>query len=354
MTALGTSFFSPLEFSRGSGLTRTALGRVSRIADTERHRAFQLAKEVLAHVMQFRRSLEPRARCDESCSQCISPHLSKVTAAIEQRKPITFVLPAFPGKSPNRSKVLGPLPDMAERRALQFLGWLCDSIQERYSPGAQIILCSDGRVFSDVVGMKEQDVTAYQRELKRLIEELSPTHISTFDLDASYQGLDFNRMRIALMEGYGRSLESLKNRVRRGSQSSGDQESIEANRMYCGITRFLVEDSMFPGQTRSRTSIQKECRKRAYEVIRRSNAWSDLIAKRFPSAVRLSIHPQTCGAKKLGIRLMEGESWMTPWHGVAVNTGDRFILVKRAEAEEMGARLVHSPEGRPSHYEITA
>ena len=33
------------------------------------------------------------------------PHLSNVVAAILENRPITFVLPAFPGKSPNPSKV---------------------------------------------------------------------------------------------------------------------------------------------------------------------------------------------------------------------------------------------------------
>lgn len=314
----------------------------------------KLAQEVLMRVMAYRRHLSARPLCDTSCPECMTPHLGRVTAAIEQRMPITFVLPAFPGKSPNPAKVLGPLPDMAERRALRFLESLCESIQEIYSPGAHIVLCSDGRVFSDVVGMDERDVTDYQRELRQLLEASKVECISTFDLDSLYQGLDFSQMRTALMERYGKSLESLRDKVRQGTQPGADPQSMEAHRMYCGITRFLVEDAMVPGQTRSRTSVQKECKVRAYEVIRRSNAWSELIAERFPFAVRLSIHPQTCGAVKLGIRLMDASSWMTPWHGVAVDTAKGFILVKRAEAEAMGARLVHSPDGRPSHYETVA
>jgi pyoverdine/dityrosine biosynthesis protein Dit1 len=78
-----------------------------------------------------------------------------------------------------------------------------------------------------------------------------------------------------------------------------------------------------------------------------------LIEARFSDAVRLSIHPQSCGAKKIGIRLSASalwpDSWQTPWHGVAVDTGGRFMLLKRAQAEALGARLIHR-EGRPSHY----
>ena len=43
---------------------------------------------------------------------------------------------------------------------------------------------------------------------------------------------------------------------------------------------------------------------------------------------------------------------MTPWHGVAVKTEEGFTLLKRQEAIELGARLMYSKNGRPSHYEL--
>ncbi len=248
----------------------------------------QLATKVLNTLLQYRRAAHSHSTCDHTCSSCQSPHLLKVISAIKNAKPIVLVLPAFPGKSPNHSKVLGPLPDMAERLALQFLQELCDRIKEVYAPGAQIILCSDGRVFSDIVGMRESDVTDYQHELDRMINELNLKDISTFNLDHLSKGKDFPQMRQELMENYGIPIEYLRERILRGSKLVCHPEDKEAHRMYCGITRFLVEDSTFPGQTKTRSAIQKECRAKSYEVILRSNAWSELIAKRFPDAVRLS------------------------------------------------------------------
>jgi L-tyrosine isonitrile synthase len=303
-----------------------------------------VAKNILTELMRFRRSTSSQPSCIASpCEKCSAPHLPKVVSAVERGEPVTLVLPAFPGKSPNLAKVFGPLPDMAERCALEFLQYVCDRIKRVYSPGARIILCSDGRVFSDVVGMRDEDVTAYREELSQIIADLELTSISTFNLEELYEGLDFDRMRSHLMEQYGEPIEFLKASVSQGG---------ETHRLYCGITRFLVEDAMFPGQTKSRTAIQKECRIRAYEVIQRSQAWSELIEARFSDAVRLSIHPQGCGEKKLGIRLIEPDNWQTPWHGVAVDVGGQFVLLKRAQAEALGARLV-SQMGRPSHYVLT-
>jgi pyoverdine/dityrosine biosynthesis protein Dit1 len=102
--------------------------------------------------------------------------------------------------------------------------------------------------------------------------------------------------------------------------------------------------------TISRTALQKDCRRRAYEVVQRSKAWGALLATCFPDAVRLSIHPQACGSEKIGIHLMmTADSWLTPWHGVAVEAEGRFVLLKRREAESLGAKLVFQ-NGRPSHY----
>lgn len=314
--------------------------------------AEHLAQKILLIIMQFRRISGSKTSCATSiCEACLEPHLRQVIAAIEEQQPITLVLPAFPAKSPNPAKVLGTLPDMAEQLSMEFLSELCKQIQKIYSPGAHVILCSDGRVFNDVVGIRDIDVTHYQQALLWLIKEMSLTSISTFNLDDLYSNLSFNQMRHQLMEQYGESLDVLKEAVRRGSQTPCSIEDEEVHRQYCGITRFLVDDATRPGQSLSRSTIQKACRERAYITIQRSRAWSALIEERFPYAVRLSIHPQTCGASKLGIRLLEAESWMTPWHGVAMDVGGSFVLLKRAQAEDLGAQLVYR-EGLPSHYEL--
>lgn len=320
---------------------------------TDSDAATEIAYKILAEIMNYRRIPKNSDLCgDTGCQLCSSLHLPKIISAVKNNKPATFVLPAFPGKSPNPKKVLGPLPDFAEQLSLEFLGNLCLRIKKYYSPGIKIILCSDGRVFSDIVGMKEINVTAYQAELDRLIEEMSLSDISIFNLDDFYEDFDFVQMRDELMKSYGKSLDFIKLKVRNGTKPTADPDELEANRMYCGITRFLFEDSIYPGQIKSRSAIQKESRFNAYEVIRRSNAWSELIAEQFPEAVRLSIHPQTCGAKKLGIRLIGNESWMTPWHGVVVETNNSYVLLKRVEAEALGAELIYSSNGRPSHYKL--
>jgi pyoverdine/dityrosine biosynthesis protein Dit1 len=230
---------------------------------------------------------------------------------------------------------------MAERLSLEFLCAICDRVCQIYRPGARIIICSDGRVFSDLVQINDSNVTHYQAELRAMIDEIGPDSLDLFSLDDEYAGYTSTTMRRVLMRRYGEDCEVFKQQVRAG----GEQLTL-----YRGITRFLVEDADTPDYHGSRAALQRECRERAYGVIQRSNAFGKLVTARFPDAVRLSIHPQPCGSAKLGTHLVETQdNWLTPWHSTAVDVGGRFVLMKRYQAEAMGARLVYVG-GRPSHY----
>lgn len=275
------------------------------------------------------------------CDRCIEVHRGRVMWFVSRGIPVEFVLPAFPAKSPNTAKVLGATPDMAERLSLQFLCAICDRVRQIYQAGAKIIVCSDGRVFSDLVQIADSNVSCYQAELRAMIDSIGPSSLSLFNLDDEYPGFTHTAMRHMLMGSYGEELELFKQQVHAGG---------EQLRLYRGITRFLVEDADTPDYQGSRAALQRECRERAYGVIQRSKAWGKLLAQRFPDAVRLSIHPQACGSAKLGIKLVEtSDNWLTPWHGTAVDVGGRFMLMKQYEAEAMGADLVYV-DGRPSHY----
>lgn len=123
-----------------------------------------------------------------------------------------------------------------------------------------------------------------------------------------------------------------------------------ARDIFGGIHRFLFEDRMALSTGRSRNSVREETKSLAYQVIQRSDAWSHLVEDFFPEALRLSIHPQVSHSPKIGIHMMRTrDNWLTPWHGVALDDGEGIRLVKRHEAERMGATLVMRG-GRVSHY----
>lgn len=298
------------------------------------------ARKILDKVFRFRRLLsdsEVDARTDNPLRY--APHLERLRGLIHRNQPVHFVLPAFPAKSPNRAKTLGQLPDMGERLSLEFLERLCEEIESDYPGGAYITICSDGRVFSDLVGVSDDDVSRYRDGLRRICQSIAAVHLRLFNLEDVYDTKHYDVMREELLIGYARSVRTIR------------EESLTsptARALFNGIHRFMFEDLQEARPELSRNQCRERAKTLAYRVIQRSNAWSALVAEQFPSALRLSIHPQPDVSEKIGIMLLQADDpWVTPWHSVALYEQGTFRLVKRREAESCGARLLQSEDRLP-------
>ena len=266
-----------------------------------------------------------------SCAQCTHHLQQKIQCAVAEQRPLTLILPAFPAKSANRQKTLSARPDRGEIMSLANLNQLCETMHTIHKPGIKLIICSDGRVFNDLVLVSDEDVNIYQKGIQQIILEHGFTYLSTFALDEIYPYHNHQTMRELLMIEFGRTLEELKQQI-----------SNEAQQLYQfnGIHRFIIEDQLALKPDQTKTSIRREAKHTAYEVIRRSNAWSRLLSTYFPQAVRLSIHPQPCGSEKTGIQFLPVTNrWSTPWHNVLLKNAQGWLLVKRQEAERLGAKL---------------
>ncbi|MFG1791884.1 L-tyrosine/L-tryptophan isonitrile synthase family protein [Nocardia sp. NPDC049149] len=301
-----------------------------------------VATDVLRLVFARRRSAEPDAACDVGpCGECFAPHLKKVIGFVEAGKPVHFVIPAFPAKSRNRRKTLGRLPDMAETLAIESLQGFCDQVSAVYAPGAIVTICSDGHVFSDSLGIPDPNVDEYAAELRRVIRSTGGGSIGLYGLRDAMPGLSWDARRARLLEEFATSIEAIRESVK---------TDPAMRRMFNGIHRFMVEDNTALMPELSATQRRNRSKETAYEVVQRSQAWSGLVAGVFPDAVRLSIHPQTHHSGKIGFHLLRTpDNWLTPWHGVVLDDGTKYTLIKRAEAEDLGARLIWR-NSRPSHF----
>jgi L-tyrosine isonitrile synthase len=289
------------------------------------------ARKILALLLANKRHAKPKMNeCHSNfCLSCHLPHLEQVMFAVKTQQPITLILPAFPAKSSNRQKTISAKPDLGEIMGLSNLNTLCGTINELHSPGVTLLICSDGRVFNDLVLVSDENVDLYQQGIKDIIKNRQLTHLNTFSLDEVYNTRDYVRMREQLMNEFGESLDALKRRLHH------DEALLY---QFNGIHRFVLEDQLFLKLNQSKNQTRKEAKEVAYDVIRRSNAWSRLLENYFPQGVRLSIHPQPCGSEKLGIQFLPATNrWATPWHNVLLKNHQGWQLVKRAEAERIGA-----------------
>ncbi|OEJ95773.1 L-tyrosine/L-tryptophan isonitrile synthase family protein [Streptomyces thermolilacinus] len=300
----------------------------------------RISEEIVRLLIPHRRTVEPDTHLD--IPGHFPEQLQQIADFVAKDEQVIFSLPGFPCKSPNTDKVFGHLPDHGERLALRFLDSLCADIEKVHAPGARVLICSDGHIFGDVIRVPDEHIDAYNDALLEMIHaEGLADHLDTFDLRDCYgPALSYDEKRKLAAETLGPTLEELRAEVRE------DESTL---RMYRGITRFLVEDTA--GWEGSRSALQRDCRRRAYEVILRSRAWSELIAESYPRNVRLSIHPQNRGSVKFGIRLLgAADAWTTPWHSVLFHhTDGTWELMHRRDAEKLG-REIHR-DGRPSHFE---
>lgn len=302
---------------------------------------------IVARIGPLSNFLKPRQSNMVSQAEGVisSLHYDKVRDFVSKGEPVQFILPAFPAKSPNPEKTHGAEPDLGEVLALQALQSLCDDIEKLHTPGARVLICSDGRVFSDLVGVSDEQVSVYTRGIESIIAEFGLSHLDTFHLENVFTENSFSEMRQVLTERYGQSIEDIRLEI----------ETDESMRwMFNGIHRFIFEDRLPNCVGQSREYVRREAKTVAYQMIQRSNAWSRLVEAQFPRAVRLSIHPQLPESKKIGVQLVPSENiWRTPWHSVALKKRDDFCLVRRRDAELMGARLQRYQD-RYAYYTLDA
>jgi pyoverdine/dityrosine biosynthesis protein Dit1/AcrR family transcriptional regulator len=257
----------------------------------------------------------------------------RIAAVVAANEPLELVLPGFPAKSPNPQKVLGRLPDRAERLALANLEALCVELEGLHPAGVRLVLASDGHVFVGSVGIDDDDCDLYRDAIREELARSGATHLRWFDLGDALPAATAADQRERLLSAYGEPAETLR---ARGSTPMVD-----------GIHRFLAEDARGVDPSLSKNQARERTRDAAWETVRRSQAWGALVAAAFPDAIRLSIHPQPAGSPKLGLHLMPvDDPWLTPWHGCALLTREGFCLVKRLDHPD--ARVIEV-DGRPDH-----
>lgn len=257
------------------------------------------------------------------------PLFHRMKERIEKNDELLFILPAFPAKSPSPAKTSGKSPDMAEVIALQELNAMCAEISRLYPPGARLLICSDGRVFSDIVGVSDETIDHYSAMIDTIISEFNLTYLATFSMDDLYPELQGDELRQKLLKQYGRSPDEVRALV------CSDENY---RHLFNGIHRFLLEDMKDLQQNSSRTQLSKLAKEKAYELLRRSDAWSALLSSCFQEELRLSIHPYPLRHEKFGIKMVKSSSkWATPWHNVLVKVKDQFELMHLREALELNA-----------------
>ncbi len=297
----------------------------------------------LFYVLTNLRKIDPDSANEKYVSAAI---IARFAESIRSGKPIKMYIPCFPAKSPNHAKkTLGSDPDLAEEIAVSRLSAVINAMNEIYP--TDMVIASDGRVFGETWWSSDKDVDSYRKGLSAMIQ--SP-QLTVHDLNFYFPGLTPAEAREKLLADYAPSIDEVR-------ASFSDPKRLA---LYQAFARFIRDDTP-PGDPAlvglSNKKIDQLYKDRAIDDMRRSDALNKFLAKKLVDEegyIRLSIRDSTDTPEKLGINLLEGEGQEytgSPWHNVIVvkKTG-RYLVMKRAEAEEGGYRLVFK-DGKPHHFE---
>ncbi|KAJ5107931.1 hypothetical protein N7456_004606 [Penicillium angulare] len=241
-------------------------------------------------------------------------------------------LPAFPCKSSNLEKVAGVLPDRGEELALRRLYSVLRQIESIYEPGAKLCIISDGHVFSDCIGVDDDQVDEYGDRLLELNQTIGAQMGQTDQIIFKSLKDVFNtspeeilgesnarQITFPTLNHYLETTISPDTEFCRQAMTIGCQPSRESLRsqiqsqdpailsLYRGFSRFMLEDlAQHPRfQTMSKSQRKKTTEKTSFEMILRNQAYSNLVELCFPDYVRLSIHAHVNSGPKFGITLFE-------------------------------------------------
>lgn len=249
--------------------------------------------------------------------------------------PIEAVLPAFPCKTQNRDKAHEGKPDMGEELALRRIIDFVVAVNKVYAPGMKFYIVSDGHVFSDCIGVDDDVVDTYTTQLIELYEKVKPQ---------DFQGIYFKGLNDCFTSTsksvIASALEDIK--IDHHLETMIDEET-DVNRkilmfgcddndnllreqiktpgharlfLYRGFNKFMSEDLSQTelAQKLSGKKFKKLISLVSYEMIRRNDAYSNLVELVFPFHLRFSIHAHPNSGPKFGIRLLDPEICSTGTH----------------------------------------
>ncbi|KAK7931099.1 hypothetical protein PG985_001811 [Apiospora marii] len=289
--------------------------------------------------------------------------LATIAHFVRQGKTVQMCLPAFPFKSVNKvEKVLGTLPDKAEEISLRRLNDICMRIGAIYPPGAELLIISDGLVYSDLFTTPDREVWAYGEALRalaraqgfgrlrfsRLRDLVAVPHLPERLDEVTYVANAFN-FRRALMNRYADPAFDADRAV---------EEDGDVLLTYLGYTRFLKNDlrHIFPsGPGGSVRQYKRHVKYIAKQMIIRGNAFAAAVKASFPHHLRLSIH-QSVGEHKISVSLLPtATTYTTPWHcAVAFRADGAVVSAPKVEFEtDPRFELVYE-DGRPSYFREVA
>ncbi|WP_299489545.1 L-tyrosine/L-tryptophan isonitrile synthase family protein [uncultured Shewanella sp.] len=261
-----------------------------------------------------------------------------------QNKPLEFILPGFPCKSPNViDKSFSAMPDLGEVLAIERLDTLCCALNEIYPHGSSVTILSDGTTFADVVHVEDEVKDQYKTALRQLCVTENIQWADLMDLlpEAQLaQITDSDSLRKALLKGISTGPRSFEKFVKKVSDSP---EQTEVHDKLCSYLYHDVCIERFSDGDRDQ--YLESISDKAYQMMYRGRALSAGIDKVYPHHIRLSVHAYDNSGPKFTVSLSSDTSKVvSPWHSVPVRllTGEYVQLSHGIAKQKCVVNVTHA------------
>ncbi|KAH6671303.1 putative pyoverdine/dityrosine biosynthesis protein [Halenospora varia] len=313
------------------------LAKASPTAHLEKQQAkdnVSLANKVLDLISEYGLNKSNPTPAEESFLPYVQKHIN--TGAT-----LRLVLPAFPFKSPSSEKVLGTLPDLGEELALARLQGLCENVKQVYKGGAEVVIVSAGLMYSDLLGVSDEDVWAYRKALIQLAKDKKLTNIKFSNISEFFprESSEAENLVARISEehesAYLNSVSSLRKWfLGRYSPPGFDVKSVikddeDTRKTYEKYLAELEEDlrnGLRSHEEKGNRVSKSPHNDIAQAMIIRGAAFAAAIKANYKDAIRLSVHSST-GTSKLSIQLLDEpeNTTNTPWHSaISLNLDGAF------------------------------
>ncbi|KAI0465983.1 Pyoverdine/dityrosine biosynthesis protein-domain-containing protein [Xylaria cf. heliscus] len=278
--------------------------------------------------------------------------LPKVINQIATGSPIRILLPAFPFKENSKDLVLGSLPDLGEELALAHLQGLCDNISAVYENGAEVVICSDGLVYNDLMGVSEEEVWEYGEALRAMAirnELRNIKFLRLWDL-LEHPSRRFDQENQKKAKAY--YLEHATCIRREFIHRYGDAH-FDAGAAVKTDKDWATTHAVYVGVLAKKAIESPE--NLATQMIHRGKAYGAALRANLPDYVRLSIHDST-GKGKFSLALIpnaqeKGSVGLMPWRSaIAVDADGSYRTVYPDQVRDTH-ELIYK-DGRPYFFRV--
>lgn len=262
----------------------------------------------------------------------------RIDSFIATSQPIRFAMLGLPFKSINkRDKVLGDMPDLGEELTIKNFETFNNAIKQIYAPGINIRVASDGYMFNDILGVKNETVNIYKAVTT---EYRTNSTVDIIDINDFFTGNDAEANRNKIMQQFGYTWERMEQEI---------LFNPDVQMLYKSMIRFM-EEEIAAKDFASGNQRHKEAKRLTREMMLRNEAYNQLVRKELADHIRLSMHPSVNNGYKYSYKLIPGTNTKhSPWHAAIVMRQNEAITMHKADAVAAGYKLI-TKNGQPYNF----